>query len=169
VAAAEIGQPRARQHFGGAGRASLISGLGWLYARFRFLCKTPASPLVLKFFYPFLPGPQSCTLYFLIYLLGFIILGRPRGRSTHRETIPSFLILAASLYRPRFDVLFLFHYALGIGMRLDCPNTFSPASPVPRHVELENDKLTLPSFSFARRGRQDKTGPSAGPCFETPV
>jgi hypothetical protein len=58
----------------------------------------------------------------------------------------------------------------GIELRLELPEHIFAGQTVRARVELENEKLTLPSFSLRVEGAKDKRAPAlAAPLLETPV
>ena len=56
----------------------------------------------------------------------------------------------------------------GVAMRLDLPEHIFAGKPVRARIELENEKLTLPSFSLRVEAAQSKGAPGAA-FLETPV
>jgi uncharacterized protein (DUF58 family) len=57
----------------------------------------------------------------------------------------------------------------GVTMRLDLPEHIFAGQPVRAQVELQNEKLTLPSFSLRVEAVTNKKAPAAAALLETPV
>jgi len=89
-------------------------------------------------------------------------------RAEHRQQ--SLFLILAQPHRSRFDVWHSLFHSRSQASKCGsyCPNIFLPASRFRAMVELENEKLTLPSFSLRVEAAKTKQAQAAA-MLETPV
>jgi uncharacterized protein (DUF58 family) len=100
-----------------------------------------------------------------IYLAGILLVALP-ALNTGNNLL--FLILASLIAIILMSGILSSITLSGIEMRLELPGHIFAAQPVRAMVELENQKLTLPSFSLRVEAAKTK-GASATAMLETPV
>jgi uncharacterized protein (DUF58 family) len=100
-----------------------------------------------------------------IYLVGILLVALP-ALNTGNNLL--FLILASLIAIILMSGILSSITLSGIEMRLELPEHIFAAQPVRGMVELENEKLTLPSFSLRVEAAKTKGAPPAA-MLETPV
>jgi uncharacterized protein (DUF58 family) len=100
-----------------------------------------------------------------IYLVGILLVALP-ALNTGNNLL--FLILASLIAIILMSGILSSITLSGIAMRLELPEHIFAAQPVRGMVELENEKLTLPSFSLRVEAAKAKGAPPAA-MLETPV
>lgn len=100
-----------------------------------------------------------------IYLVGIILVALP-ALNTGNNLL--FLILASLIAVILMSGILSSITLSGIEMRLELPEHIFADQPVRATVELENQKLTLPSFSLRVEAAKAKGGPAAA-MLDTPV
>jgi uncharacterized protein (DUF58 family) len=100
-----------------------------------------------------------------IYLVGIFLVALP-ALNTGNNLL--FLILASLIAIILMSGILSSITLSGIEMRLELPGHIFAAQPVRGIVELENEKLTLPSFSLRVEAAKTKGAPPAA-MLETPV
>jgi uncharacterized protein (DUF58 family) len=100
-----------------------------------------------------------------IYLAGILLVALP-ALNTGNNLL--FLILASLIAIILMSGILSSITLSGIEMRLELPEHIFAAQPVRGMVELENEKLTLPSFSLRVEAAKTKGAPPAA-MLETPV
>jgi uncharacterized protein (DUF58 family) len=100
-----------------------------------------------------------------IYLVGIILVALP-ALNTGNNLL--FLILASLIAVILMSGILSSITLSGIEMRLELPEHIFADQPVRATVELENQKLTLPSFSLRVEAAKMKGGPAAA-MLDTPV
>jgi uncharacterized protein (DUF58 family) len=100
-----------------------------------------------------------------IYLVGILLVALP-ALNTGNNLL--FLILASLIAIILMSGILSSITLSGIQMRLELPEHIFAAQPVRGMVELENEKLTLPSFSLRVEAVKTKGAPP-GAMLETPV
>lgn len=100
-----------------------------------------------------------------IYIVGVILVALA-ALNTGNNLL--FLILASLIAIILMSGILSSITLSGIGMRLELPEHIFAGQTVRAAVELENEKLTLPSFSLRVEGAKTKTSPVAA-MLETPV
>jgi uncharacterized protein (DUF58 family) len=100
-----------------------------------------------------------------IYLVGILLVALP-ALNTGNNLL--FLILASLIAIILMSGILSSITLSGIQMRLELPEYIFAAQPVRGMVELENEKLTLPSFSLRVEAAKTKGAPPAA-MLETPV
>jgi uncharacterized protein (DUF58 family) len=100
-----------------------------------------------------------------IYLVGILLVALP-ALNTGNNLL--FLILASLIALILMSGILSSITLSGIEMRLELPEHIFAAQPVRGMVELENEKLTLPSFSLRVEAAKTKGAPPAA-MLETPV
>jgi len=100
-----------------------------------------------------------------IYLVGIILVALP-ALNTGNNLL--FLILASLIAVILMSGILSSITLSGIEMRLELPEHIFADQPVRATVELENQKLTLPSFSLRVEAAKTKGGPAAA-MLDTPV
>ena len=100
-----------------------------------------------------------------IYLVGILLVALP-ALNTGNNLL--FLILASLIAIILMSGILSSITLSGIELRLELPEHIFAAQPVRAMVELENQKLTLPSFSLRVEAAKTKGGPAAA-ILDTPV
>jgi uncharacterized protein (DUF58 family) len=101
-----------------------------------------------------------------IYLVGILLVALP-ALNTGNNLL--FLILASLIAIILMSGILSSITLSGIEMRLELPKHIFAAQPVRAMVELENEKLTLPSFSLRVEAAKTKGSSAAAAMLETPV
>ena len=101
-----------------------------------------------------------------IYLVGIILVALP-ALNTGNNLL--FLVLASLIAIILMSGVLSSITLSGIEMRLELPEHIFAAQPVRAIVELENEKLTLPSFSLRVEAAKIKGSTTAAAMLETPV